>query len=129
MKRRINMAFSKYKLLAIDIYEWCKKHNLWDDNTIYFDGKAWSNSETWRGEKGKKIAEDLYEYEDRNPRDYFEYGNPKTLSMSFEGSLNHILNGYASYSWKSEESFSKLFKKYGLYYELGNAWNLSAYEI
>lgn len=31
---------TKYKLLAIDIYEWCKKHDLWGDNTIYFDGKA-----------------------------------------------------------------------------------------
>lgn len=124
-----NVAFSKYKLLAIDIYEWCKKHELWGDNTIYFDGKAWSNSETWRGEDGKKIAEDLYEYEDRNPRDYFEYANPKTLSMSFEGSLNYVLNGYTSRSWKLEEDFSKLFKKYRLYYELGHSWNLSAYEI
>ncbi len=124
-----NVAFSKYKLLAIDIYEFCKKHDLWGDNTIYFDGKAWSNSDTWAGEKGKKIAEDLYEYEDRNPRDYFEYANPKTLSMSFEGNLNHVLNGYTSYSWRLEEEFSMLFKKHGLYYELGHSWNLSAYEI
>lgn len=124
-----NTAFSNYKLLAIDIYEWCKKHDLWGDNTIYFDGKAWSNSETWHGEKGKKIAEDLYEYEEKHPRDYFEYANPKTLSMSFEGSLNYVLNGYTSRSWKLEEEFSKLFKKYALYYELGHSWNLSAYEI
>jgi hypothetical protein len=133
MKRGINMennvAFSKYKLLAIDIYEWCIKHDLWGDNVIYFDGKAWANGDTWYGENGKKIAEDLYEYEDRNPKDYFEYANPKTLSMSFEGGLNHVLNGYTSRSWKLEEEFSKLFKKYGLYYELGNSWNLSAYEI
>lgn len=124
-----NVAFSKYKLLAIDIYEWCKKHDLWGDNIIYFDGKAWSNSDMWRGEHGEKIAEDLYEYEDRNPRDYFEYANPKTLSMSFEGSLNHILNGYTNGCWKLEEEFNKLFKKYGLYYEFGHSWNLSAYEI
>lgn len=124
-----NVAFSKYKLLAIDIYEWCKKHDLWGDNTLYFDGKAWSNSETWAGEKGKKIAEDLYEYEDRNARDYFEYANPKTLSMSFEGSLNYVLNGYTRGSWRLEAEFSNLFKKYGFYYELGHSWNLSAYEI
>ena len=124
-----NVAFSNYKLLAIDIYEWCQKHGLWGDNIIYFDGIAWSNSETWNGEKGKKIAEDLYEYEDRNPSDYFEYANSKTLSMSFEGSLNHVLNGYTNGGWKLEEEFSKLFKKYGLYYEFGHSWNLSAYEI
>ena len=120
---------TKYKLLAIDIYEWCKKYNLWGDNIIYFDGKAWSNCKECGGTKGKKIAEDLYEYKDRNPLDYFEYANPKTLSMSFEGSLNHVLNGYV-HGWVNlEEQFSKLFKKYGLYYEMGHAWNLSAYEI
>jgi hypothetical protein len=133
MKRGINVennvAFSKYKLLAIDIYEWCKKHDLWGDNTIYFDGVAWSNSETWCGEKGKKIAEDLYEYEDKNPKDYFEYANPETLSMSFEGSLNYVLNGYTSHSWRTEKEFMQLFEKHGLYYELGHSWNLSAYEI
>ena len=129
IKMENNVAFSKYKLLAIDIYEWCKKHDLWGDNIIYFDGKAWSSSKTWGGAKGKKIAEDLYEYEDRNPRDYFEYSNPKTLSMSFEGSLSRVLNGYVHGWIKLEEQFCKLFKKYNFYYELGHHWNLSCYEI
>ena len=124
-----NTAFSKYKLLAIDIYEWCKQHDLWGDNTIYFDGVAWTNSATWGDIQGNKIAKDLYEYENKNPKDYFEYANPKTLSMSLEGSLNHVLNGYVSGCWRLEEEFSKLFKKYGLYYEFGYSWSLSAYEI
>lgn len=124
-----NVAFSKYKLLSIDIYEWCKKHDLWDDNTIYFDGKAWANSETWGGVKGKKITEDLYEYENKAPRDYLEYCNPKTLSMTVEGDLYYILNGYTRGWDKLEEQFSKLFEKYGLYYEMGYAWSLSCYEI
>lgn len=124
-----NLAFSKYKLLAIDIYEFCKKHDLWEDNTIYFDGKAWSNSETWTGVKGKKITEDLYEYENKDPRDYWEYANPKTLSMSFEGNLSRVLNGHTRGWIKLEEQFGKLFKKYNLYYELGHHWNLSCYEI
>lgn len=123
-----NFAFSKYKLLAIDIYEWCKKNDLWGDNTIYFDGKAWSSSKAWRGDKGKKIAEDLYEYEDRNPRDYWEYANPKTLSMSFEGSLNYMLNGYTRGYAKYYEQFNKLFDKYHCYWEFGNSWNFTVYE-
>lgn len=124
-----NTTFSNNKLLAIDIYEWCIKHDLWGDNTIYFDGKAWSNSKTWYGVKGKRIADDLYEYEDKNPFDYFEYANSKTLSMSFEGSLNHVLNGYTRGCFKLQEEFRRLFEKYGLYYELGNSWNLSAHKI
>ena len=114
--------------LAKEIYDWCKLNDLWGDNIIYFEGKAWSAHETWHGEKGKQIAEDLYEYEDRNPLDYFEYANPKTLSMSFEGGLNHVLNGYIPGWTKLEEEFGKLFNKYGLYYELGHAWNLSAFK-
>lgn len=119
---------SKYATLAKDIYKWCKKRGLWGDNTIYFDGKAWSSSETWGKEQGKKIAEDLYEYEGCNPKNYFEFANPDTLSMSFEGSLNHVLNGYVRGWSKLEIEFGNIFAKHGCYYELGHAWNLSAYE-
>lgn len=120
---------TKMEMLAKDIYDWCMKNDLWGDNIIYFEGKAWSSSSTWSGVKGKKIAEDLYEYENKNPRGYLEYCNQDTLSMSFEGYLNHILNGY-SYGWvKLEAEFSNMFEKYGYYYEMGYSWSLSAYKI
>lgn len=120
---------SKYEALAKDIYNWCKANDLWGDNTIYFDGKAWSNSPDWAGVNGKKIAEDLYEYEDKNPLHYFEYANPDTLSMSFEGNLYCVLNGYMGYGQNLEEEFLDLFYQYDCYYEMGNAWNLSVYKI
>ena len=115
-----------YEALAKDIYNWCIEHELWDDNTIYFNGKAWSNLPTWGIDEGKKIDEDLYEYENRNPRYFFEYANPDTLSMSFEGGLNHVLNDYNDNCLPLIEEFRELFHKYGLYYELGHSWNLSA---
>lgn len=115
--------------LAIEIYNWCKKHHLWGDNTIYFDGKAWSSSAEWDLDKGKKIDEDLYEYENKNPKDIFEYANPETLSMSFEGPLYHVLNGYVKGWTKLEAQLQKMFEKHGYYYEMGHAWNLSAYEL
>ena len=120
---------NKNESLAIDIYQWCKKHNLWGDNIIYFDRKAWANFDWWSGELGKKINENLYEYEHKNPKDYFEYANPKTLSMSFEGPLYHVINGYTSGCSKRISELEKLFNKYGYYYEQGHAWNLSAYEL
>jgi hypothetical protein len=49
--------------------------------------------------------------------------------MSFEGGLYHVLNGYVSGWIRLESKFSKLFEKYGLYYEMGYSWSLSAYEI
>lgn len=115
--------------LAKEIYDWCWKKGLWGDNILYFNGKAWSNSPRWYGVDGKKIGDDLYEYEDKDPRDYFEYANPNTLSMSYEGPLFEILNGYYS-SWSNlETEFLNIFEKYGLYAEYGHAWNLTAYKI
>ena len=115
------------KSLAKDIYKWCKKKGLWGDNCIYFNGIAWASWDEWHGVKGKKIDEDLYEYQDKNPKDYFEYANPETLSMSFEGPLYHVLNAYTPGWVKKEEEFGNIFKKYGCYYEMGNAWNLSVF--
>lgn len=120
---------TKHESLARDIYNWCKKNHLWGDNTIYFDGKAWSSSAGWDLEKGKPIDGNLYEYENKNPKDYFEYANPATLSMSFEGPLYRVLNGY-TYGWvKLENELNQLFEKYGYYFEYGHAWNLSAFKL
>ena len=118
----------KMQTLAMEIYSYCKEKGLWGDNIIYFNNKAWSFDDDWNGDKGKKIGEDLYEYENRNPLDYFEYANPDTLSMSFEGVLYEALNGYWYHS-KAEEELQAIFEKYGYYFEYGHAWNLSAYEI
>ena len=120
---------NKNESLAKDIYEFCKKKWLWGDNCIYFNNKAWASWSEWSGVKGKKINEDLYEYENKNPIDYFEYANPETVSMSYEGALNHVLNAYVSGWVKLEDEFLKLFEKYGYYAEYGNSWNLSAYEL
>ena len=115
--------------LAKDIYDWCIKNDLWGDCCIYFNGKAWASWDTWYNENGKKISEDLYEYQDRNPKEYFEYANPDTLSMSFEGPLYHVLNAYVPGWIKLENEFIQLFEKHGMWYEMGHAWNLSAYEV
>lgn len=115
--------------LARDIYNWCKKKGLWGDNCIYFNGKAWASWSKWGDENGNEIDENLYEYMNKNPIKYFEYANPETVSMSYEGALNHVLNGYVSGWVKLEDEFLKLFEKYGYYAEYGDAWNVSAYEL
>lgn len=118
----------KMELLAKDIYKWCVKKKLWGDNCIYFNGKAWASWETWHDVKGKQIGDRLYEYEDKNPKDYFEWANPDTLSMSFEGPLYHVLNANVSGWVKLEREFGKIFEKYGMYYEMGNSWNLAVFK-
>lgn len=56
----------------------------------------------------------------------FEYVNEDTISMSFENDLYDIFNYDMCESIRQD--FEELFKKYGLYYELGNAWNLSLFQ-
>ena len=119
-----------YKEMAQDVYEWCVKHESWEDACIYFDGKAWATWKEWSGEYGKKIADGLYEYDGKNPCDYFEYGNPNTLSMSFEGTLYQILNAYWEWDFMVEwyEDFMNLFNKYNGYIEFGHSWNFTFVE-
>ena len=111
--------------LARDIYTLCIEHDCWQDIYIYYNGKR-------MGTSGKdKTGKTVYRYggtpfieDDMNPHDYFEYvREPNILSMSFEGTLYDILNNHDVFFLQD------LFSKYGLYYELGNAWNLSAYPI
>lgn len=119
----------KMEHLAHDIYNYCKKHYLWGDNCMYFNGIALASWSEWAGEKGKFVDEDLYLYENKDPRTYFEYvNNPNLFSMSFEGPLYDVLNAYCPGWTKHEDNFRKLFEKYGVYYEMGHAWNLTAYE-
>ena len=115
--------------LAKEIYDWCVEKDLWGDSCIYFNGKAWASWDTWHDDDGKLIDNELYEYKNRNPKEYFEYANPNTLSMSFEGPLYRVLNAYVPGWIALTEEFGDIFRRHGFYYELGHAWNLSVYEI
>ena len=114
--------------LATDIFNWLVDHELWQDVYIYFNGICWGTS-------NKDLTEFCYDerryfsFPD-DPKKYFEYvRNPNILSMSFEGPLYHVLNAYVPGWEKLEAEFLAIFEKYGLYFELGNAWNLTACPI
>jgi len=125
---------TRFGKLAWDIYRWCVKNDLWGDNIIYFNGHAITNCIQWGSEKANALlcpdpGAMLYYFKDKNPRDYFEYVNPDGLSMSFEGSLNHVLNAYTPGWAKLEEEFRKIFARHGCYYEMGHSWNLTTYDL
>lgn len=107
---------------ANEIMDFLIKNGLDSGVCIYFNNKRIENKYTWNGDDF--IPEFIVE-EDMNPLDYFEYVNYEhILSMSFEGPLYEVLN----YTFgKKEEKFRQIFEKYGVYFELGNAWNLSVY--
>ena len=127
MKNKV-LTKKQTEQLATEIFNWLVDNELWVDVCIYFNGKRWSTHDA-------KLEEFCYNerryFEDEaEPKNYFEYvREPNILSMSFEGGLYSVLNGYVNGWVRLEEEFSKILAKYGLYYELGNAWNLSCYEI
>ena len=108
---------------AYEIMEYLIKHELDMDVNIYYNNKRMSRKRDWRDPdaKPKLVIENNI-----SPFDYFEYANYNhILSMSFEGHLYESLN----YTGYAEDGLRKLFEKYGLYWELGHSWNLSAFLI
>lgn len=119
--------------LAFEIRDFLIQHSLWIDVTIYYNGKALSTHDG-NGHFNYNQKDPVIILEDEDPLDYFEYvANPHILSMSFEGDFYGCLNYHneygADFDNMIQNEFSAILKKYGLYYELGNAWNLSCYNI
>lgn len=121
------MNVKQIESLAKDIHKYLVAHYLWVDVNIYFNGKCWSTSD--KNDSKFCYNENRYFEFEANPKCYFEYvANPHILSMSFEGDLYDILNAYAEGWQKREAEFRAIFEKHGVYYELGNAWNLTCWE-
>lgn len=125
LKNAPGWNIERLECLAKDIYDWLVKHHMWVDACIYYDGKRMSTNK-------KEGDRTVFRYngepfiEEADPRDYFDYvANPHILSMSFEGSLYELIN-YKYDGIKKE--FLKIFEKHSIYYELGNAWNLTCFE-
>lgn len=124
---------STVEKLACEIREFLISNDLWSDCTIYFNGKAFSTDDR-QGNFYYNNRKQLVVLEDQDPRNYFEYvAEPHTLSMSFEGDFYGCLNYTNEYGAEFDnrimEEFSTILEKHGLYYELGNAWNLSCYSV
>ena len=106
--------------LANKIIAFLEKEKIAGDVSIYFNNKVMSSR---RNDNGYEWITE----ENVDPHEYFECAAyDHIFSMSFEGGLYDVLN----YSFgRREEEFDNIFDKYGLYYELGNSWNLSVYPI
>ena len=110
--------------LAKEIRSFLLDRDMWSDTRIYFNGKAFATDDR-QGHYYYNDPEHLIVLEDEDPRTYTEYAGD-ILTMTFEGPLYDALN-YGP--WQVEEQLQAIFRKYGLYFELGNAWSLSAYPL
>lgn len=129
--KKFVLTKKKIEDMKNDICHYLVKNDLASNISIYY------NNNRVRFSMDKEDAREhctewepkiIYKFEkDVNPFDYFDYANPHhILSMSFEGSLYDALNDGDG---TEEEALKKIMKKYGVYYELGNDWNLSCYPI
>ena len=109
--------------LAKEIRQYLLDREMWIDTTIYFNGIAFSTGDG-KGNYFYNGPDHLVVLENEDPHRYTEYAGD-ILTVSFEGPLYDALN-YGDDNWKAEEDLNRIFRKYGLYYELGNAWNLTA---
>lgn len=114
--------------LAVEIRQFLIDNQLWQDVDIYFNGKCFTTHDKEDGGYYYNDPDHLIVLENENPRDHFDYvAEDHVLSMAFEGPLYMLIN-YPDYQ-KMLNEFNHIFEKYGLYYELGDAWNLSCYYI
>lgn len=108
--------------IAWRIYRSLDSQSLAPDIRIYFNNRCIDcNSGTWEGANLKVKATIL---ENINPLDYFEWAAKKhIISMSFEGPFYDYMDRYC----KFPDELENLFKDEGIFWELGNAWNLTFY--
>lgn len=97
-----------------------KENNLDEDVALMYNGK--------RVEPNTVKEEEI-----SSASKYLEkYYNDDTITMTFEGSLYHVLNYMMDnfdYCDKKVNEFSDILKKYNYYYEQGYAWNLALYDV
>lgn len=124
---------SQRELLTLvdQIIDFLLKKDLFEDVIIYAGGKRYLSADYSSAANTESV-----EYITRNGRDtelyiedavaseYMEFANDETLSMSFEGPLYDALN-YGD--TKVEDALNHIFERHGLYFEYGDAWNLTCY--
>jgi len=113
--------------LALKMIDYFAKKGYWTEMGIYVNNKRLA-SDNLRGTYTKATTEGGVAYfieENIDVKDYIEYSNPETLTIYFEGPLYHTIN-YDDYDYLNKLD-NKFLKPYGLYFEQGHAWNMSAY--
>ncbi len=105
-----------------DILEFLEKYGMLDDDIIIFYNEK--RLDLSNGDFRK------FDYDCYGSFCCGGYSNDKTVTMVFEGTFYNIMNGFCDgQEWlKISDEFWDLINKYNLYFEMGNAFNLSLYE-
>ena len=106
---------------VIEIF--CQKQ-LAGDTSFYFNNKVIRIQQKFDKDFNATYIKE--ETDNVDPHNYFEYAAyDHILSMSFEG----FFYEYMDMHFQFPDECEKLFKEYGIYWELGEQWNCSFYPI
>ena len=115
------MTKKDIKELAFKIVEVLSKENLASDLRVYYNNKCLQTR--LKSDANCNFWYETEEIDDISPLDYFKYAATKhIISISTEGGLYDRLN-YGPNSFPQQ--LEKLFEYWGIYWELGDSWNLS----
>lgn len=133
----VNFGKSKAEKCAKEIIDFLLKYGLWQDTFIYANNRRFGCYDRKKyhyyyndGDDKEAPWDCVFVEEDINPKDYLEWTSD-FLCMSFEGPFYNIVNYYypTKYCDKLLDEFNSIVRKYGYYYELGDAWNLALFKI
>lgn len=112
--------------VAMDIMDWLEKQNMWFEVNILVNGQMWMSDKNGSYEERRTPKGTSYWVKpDIDIKRQLEYSNPDTISITFEGPLYHRIN-YEDYDFMLKMS-EKFLDPYGLYFEQGHAWSMTAY--
>lgn len=127
-KIKENDTQGKYEVVN-GLIELLSQNNCLDETCIYVNNECYEFFEGSGSRRGgvptTRNGHKCFLVSNITPEDYFEYANPNMIAVSFDGSN---LYSELNYDHKMTDKLYNFFKQYGLYFELGNAWNFSVYE-
>lgn len=114
--------------LRLKIVALLTEYDVLGDCTIYANGKRWIYRYKFSEDYSEMTLTEKVE-DNIDVKEYLEYCNPDTISITFDGSGLYSILNYDIDDRGFIKRFNALLKEYGLYYEQGFAWSLSLYEI
>ena len=121
----MKLSAEQIEALAIELRDYLINHDLWEDCTIFFNGKAFSCVDRDPIDPPKWSLE-----EQVDPADHTDCVSP-ILTVFFGSTLcdllNHWVNDFEPVN-RLEQDLNRMFSKYGVHYELGEHWNMGLYE-
>ena len=117
--------------LAMKIIDYLSKKKLFDTVWIYANDKRFCSDEPLGSHPfaKKETAKGTVYFEQKNisVKEYLSDADRNTLSIAFEGPLYNVIN-YHDFEFLSKMAKKlKIEEKFGLHFELGDAWNATLY--